>query len=122
MDNHTVFEAQFHCDTIPQNCLAVNVEQITPNRVQICGTISIQAGPQPITYIRNNKFYTSTPSLHSILRFSSFPDNGNAIVLAIQDGTAVAVTDASIFSEKIAAAAWVIQCTRTRQRCEGNCH
>ena len=119
MDNYAVYEAQFHCDSIPQDCSSAEVEYITSTRVRVSGIITIQLGPTPITQFRNNKFLTSTPSLHSILRFSTFPDNGAMVVSAIRNGTAVAVTDASIYSENIAAAAWVIQCTRTGQRCEG---
>lgn len=73
----------------------------------------------PTVQIQHGKFHTSIPSLHSILRFSTFPGDENQITTFIQNGTAVAVTDASVYTNVIGAAAWVIQCTDSHERCKG---
>ena len=116
---NAVYSAQFHCDAVSDECVHAEVEAITDTRFQILGTITPQIPPAHINQFSQNKFLTSTPSLHSLLRFSIFPDDGQSVAFAIQNGSAVAVTDASIFSDQIGAAAWVIQCTLSGKRCEG---
>ena len=116
---HAIYNAQFHITSLPSNSEMVEVSPFSHNRVRIQSIIILSPQSAPILQFQQNKLHTSTPSLHSLLRFSIFPNDGKDIAQAICQGSAVAVTDASIFSSTIAAAAWVIQCTSTSKRCEG---
>ena len=114
-----IFTAQFHSTALPVGCKEVTVCFLTTTKIYVTGTLTIQPISSHSTTFVHDKICTSHPTLHSVLRFSSFPGNGRAVATSIKNGTAIAVTDASIYSSTIGTAAWVIQCPASGSRCLG---
>lgn len=117
--NNDIYTAQHHSSVIPNGCIEAEVQVLSQGKIRLIGTIVPLAIPPTVTTFHNDRLLTNIPDLHRIIHFSSFPVDTSLLARVIQQGTAVGVTDASIYSDTIGAASWVIQCSRTGVRCEG---